>query len=71
MGGLITSTEDKSEERIPVLSSIPLLGVLFRHDTTDVIEQNLLIFVTATILSERGEDLVPVVLGKGPVDMQP
>ncbi len=71
MGGLVTSVEDKGEERIPVISSIPLIGALFRHNTTDITEQNLLIFVTATILSERGEDLVPVILGNGPPVFQP
>ena len=60
MGGLITSTEDKNERKVPILSSIPLIGKLFRHDVIEERKQNLLIFVTATILSERGEELVPV-----------
>lgn len=67
MGGLIASTQSKTEEKIPFLSSIPLIGRLFRHDTSNVEESNLLIFVTATILSERGEDLVPILQeGAGP-----
>ena len=60
MGGLITSTESDNQQGVPILSSLPIIGHLFRHDSTDVSEKNLLIFVTATILSERGETLVPI-----------
>jgi type II secretory pathway component GspD/PulD (secretin) len=64
MGGLITSTEGKRKEKVPFLSSIPLLGLLFQNDVTDTEQKNLLIFVTATIISERGENLVPLALPK-------
>jgi len=60
MGGLITSSEVTSESRIPLLSSIPIIGLLFRHDVVTEMKQNLLIFVTATIVSEWGESLVPI-----------
>ncbi|MEI8139526.1 MAG: hypothetical protein WCI03_06635 [bacterium] len=60
MGGLITSTESKHKDKIPFLSSIPLIGLLFQNDLTDNDQKNLLIFVTATIISERGENLVPL-----------
>lgn len=66
MGGLITSTKTKGESRVPILSSIPLLGRLFRHDTIEETKRNLLIFVTATILSQRGESLVPMYDSLGP-----
>jgi type IV pilus assembly protein PilQ len=61
MGGLITSTETEDTRGIPILSSIPLLGRLFEHNVREEVKRNLLIFVTATILSERGESLVPIV----------
>lgn len=61
MGGLITSTESKHKDKIPFLSSIPLIGLLFQNDLTDNDQKNLLIFVTATIISERGENLVPLI----------
>ena len=60
MGGLITSTETKGTEGIPILSSIPLIGRLFRHDSTEEKKDNLIIFVTANLLSQRGESLVPM-----------
>lgn len=60
MGGLISSTENKGVEEIPVLSAIPIIGRLFKHDTVSQDKENLLIFVTATILSDRGESLIPM-----------
>jgi type IV pilus assembly protein PilQ len=59
MGGLVTSVKQKTLHKIPFLSDIPLLGPLFtRLDETEH-NENLLIFVTATVISERGETLVP------------
>lgn len=60
MGGLIRTTESQMEEGVPILSWIPIIGRLFRHDTVEETKENLLIFVTATILSERGESLTPI-----------
>jgi type IV pilus assembly protein PilQ len=60
MGGIIQSSDQKTVNAVPLLSSIPLLGNLFKHDTVERVEENLLIFVTATIISEIGEDLVPL-----------
>ncbi|MEI6148440.1 MAG: hypothetical protein WCS01_05035 [bacterium] len=60
MGGLITSSEGKRKEKVPFLSALPLIGLFFQNDLTDTDQKNLLIFVTATIISERGENLVPV-----------
>ena len=60
MGGLITSTSTKVREGVPILSRLPFVGQLFRHDTVDEDRQNLIIFVTATLISDRGEELVPL-----------
>lgn len=60
MGGLIASTEGRSRSGVPILSAIPFIGSLFRHDKVEENKENLLIFVTATILSQQGESLIPV-----------
>lgn len=60
MGGLITSARTKTREGIPFLSHLPFIGQLFRHDSVNEDRQNLIIFVTATLISERGEELVPL-----------
>lgn len=63
MGGLISSTEQHDRSGIPWLLNLPFIGQLFRHDTITKQPDNLLIFVTATIISERGEDLIPLAAG--------
>ncbi len=58
MGGLVDTVKQETKQNIPFIGSIPLLGKLFER--TDVTEQkrNLLVFVTATVVSERGETVV-------------
>jgi type IV pilus assembly protein PilQ len=61
MGGLSSSTEKKDVSSVPLLSSIPFIGKLFfSRDYVEELRNNLLIFVTATILSDRGVNLIPV-----------
>lgn len=68
LGGLIRSSREKRREGVPILQHIPLLGQLFRHDVWDEKRENVLIFVTATLVSETGEDLLPVLpAGSEPV----
>ncbi len=55
LGGLIKETNTKRRTKVPILGDIPFLGVLFRKDSEDVERKNLLIFVTASILSPTGE----------------
>lgn len=58
MGGLISSVKQTTLHKIPFLSDLPLIGKLFtRLDETEE-NENLLIFVTASVVSERGETLV-------------
>jgi type IV pilus assembly protein PilQ len=60
MGGLIDSVQQETVHKVPFLGDIPGLGKLFqRLDVTEE-SRNLLVFVTATILSESGESLVPL-----------
>ena len=60
MGSLVTSQKGKAQRGIPIISKIPLIGRLFRHDVTTDETSNLLIFVTATLISDTGEELIPV-----------
>ena len=58
MGGLIDSIEQDTVHKIPILGDIPLLGALFRRSGVTEQRRNLLIFVTATVISDRGESLL-------------
>ncbi len=57
MGGLITSAISKNTKKIPILGDIPILGKLFQSKSSTEIRKNLIIFVTATVLSSRGENV--------------
>lgn len=57
LGGLIKETRTNTRTKTPFLGDLPLLGALFRKDSDSVERKNLLIFVTATILSQKGERL--------------
>jgi len=58
LGGLIKETQTKVETRIPLLGDLPWLGKFFRKDTENTIRKNLLIFVTASVLSSSGKEVV-------------
>lgn len=57
MGGLITETESTTDDKIPFLGDIPLLGFFFKNKTTKSIKRNLLIFVTANLVDPAGNKI--------------
>ena len=58
LGGLIRQDETIISKQTPVLGRIPLLGHLFRHKYSVDEKKNLLIFVTAYLVSPRGEKIL-------------
>ena len=52
LGGLIEETQGELEQRVPGLGDIPLLGWLFRYNTTELIKTNLMVFLQPTILKD-------------------
>ncbi len=56
LGGLVKDEVQNSSEGVPFLSSIPLLGRLFRSDVVTVSKSNLLVFIRPTIIRDD-EDL--------------
>ena len=52
LGGIISKSEAKSEAAVPFLSKIPLIGWLFKRDTTSNTEDELMIFITPKIMQE-------------------
>ncbi|MDA3874988.1 MAG: hypothetical protein PF795_13650 [Kiritimatiellae bacterium] len=60
MGGLMRHRDQEDVRAVPILSSLPLIGKLFSRSTIRQEKENLLVFVTATLISRRGEDLVPL-----------
>ncbi|MBT8099401.1 MAG: type II secretion system protein GspD, partial [Gammaproteobacteria bacterium] len=52
LGGLIEDTLRESDQRVPVLGSIPILGNLFRSRDTEKVKTNLLVFIRPQILRD-------------------
>jgi type II secretory pathway component GspD/PulD (secretin) len=59
LGGLRQKSTSRGGSRVPVLSRIPIIGGLFRTNSTDENDVDLIIFLTARIL-RRLEDTDPV-----------
>ena len=58
LGGLLEDQLRESDQRVPVLGSIPVLGALFRARTTEKVKTNLMIFIRPTILRDAKKTAV-------------
>ena len=52
LGGLIEDTLRETDQRVPILGSIPILGNLFRSRDTEKVKTNLLVFIRPQILRD-------------------
>ena len=55
LGGLITKSVSRINRRVPLLSSIPILGNLFRYDFDNVERRELLIVLTPRVVRNEAE----------------
>jgi len=53
IGGLTTQEEMESRSGLPILKDIPLLGYLFSYTKKQIVDRDLIIFVTPTIVTEE------------------
>jgi len=53
IGGLLSEEKTSTVSKVPILGSIPGLGYLFQHHSTQVIKKDLVIEVTPRILAEQ------------------
>lgn len=53
IGGLLQDRKGTIQSKVPFLGDLPLIGRLFRRDTTDNRTINLMIFLSATIVDEN------------------
>ncbi len=54
LGGLISEAVTKLRDKVPVLGDLPLVGRLFRSESSSSQKKNLMIFVTPTIIDPAG-----------------
>ncbi len=52
LGGLIDDVLRESDQRVPILGSIPFLGALFRSKKTEMLKTNLMIFIRPKIIRD-------------------
>ena len=55
LGGLIDDQLREVEQRVPVLARIPIIGALFRSQSTELEKTNLMVFIRPTILRDSVE----------------
>ena len=55
LGGLLEDVLRESEQQVPILGNIPLLGNLFRSRKTEKVKTNLMIFIRPTILRDSAQ----------------
>lgn len=53
IGGLIKDDETNGKSQLPILGSIPVIGRLFQNKTKEKNRTNLLIFITAKVISPK------------------
>ena len=68
IAGMIDEQDTKSRTQIPILGSIPLLGALFRYDTTSTVNSETIVLLTPRIVTgdkffERTKDMKKPVKG--------
>jgi general secretion pathway protein D len=54
LGGLIAEQVNKMKDKVPILGDLPLVGRLFRSESSQTQKRNLMIFVTPTIIDPAG-----------------
>jgi general secretion pathway protein D len=52
LGGLIDDKLSESEQKVPLLGDIPLLGWLFRYQSTQKVKRDLMVFLHPRILRD-------------------
>ena len=55
LGGLMREDVQRSEDRTPILGDIPIVGRLFRTNAEQHLKRNLVIFVTARLITPGGQ----------------
>ncbi len=60
IGGFNSESEDKSEDRVPGLGSIPFIGIFFKKKTTNFGKRERLFLITPKIVSDTSISVKPI-----------
>jgi general secretion pathway protein D len=68
IGGLIDDSTTRSENKVPVLGDVPLLGWLFRNKADETVKTNLYVFLTPRVIKNPAEATGIFQQKKGQID---
>ena len=54
IGGIFELTERENENKVPLLGDIPVVGNLFKNRARESKKQEMLVFITPKMISDRG-----------------
>jgi general secretion pathway protein D len=57
LGGLMSKDIEETDQKIPLLGDVPVLGKLFHNKNKSLVNKNLLVFIRPTIMHEDSEGL--------------
>lgn len=52
LGGLISNTNNENTNKVPILSKVPIVGVLFQQKTSSKQKKNLMVFIKPVIMRD-------------------
>ncbi|MDY4333754.1 type II secretion system secretin GspD [Pectobacterium brasiliense] len=55
VGGLLDKSTNESANKVPLLGDIPVLGYLFRSNSTETKKRNLMLFIRPSIIRDRSQ----------------
>ncbi len=64
LGGILFQKDSKVEAKLPLLGDFPLIGGLFRHNSVNQTNSELLVFMTPHVIDESAEELPEAVIEK-------
>ena len=56
MGGILFQDESETVSKLPFLGDIPLLGELFKHRSTIVTNNEMMVFITPYVMDEDSSE---------------
>lgn len=59
LGGLISDETSSANSKVPLVGDVPVLGGLFRHDSKRREKNNLMLFITPTVVTDKDYQPTP------------
>jgi general secretion pathway protein D len=64
IGGILFQKDSTVESKVPLFGDLPLIGGLFRHNSIEQINSEMLVFITPRVIDETAENIPEATLEK-------